>query len=254
MRSERGLGATRCVSCSARAAVWARTIEPRTKFSSLRPAIGNSFRTSPLFILPKGNEDEAKLAKQFPPDAMEVFDNLSWDPNSDDYFRQRLHETSSLITIKSKEDGGSEGGVDATTIQPLAGGADSATVTVDDYKGVATADEPTGLAGLGEVEEISIICAPNENSIEGLSSSLIEHCENHNRFAILQASKNAGDIAGLYPCGGKQSSAYAAFYYPWVVVNDPALGFPKEIPPGGHIAGIYARSDITRGGAQGSGQ
>lgn len=47
---------------------------------------------------------------------------------------------------------------------------------------------------------------------------------------------------------------YAAFYYPWIQVRDPLLPRGKDgseptlwAPPSGHIAGIWARSDSTRG-------
>ena len=41
---------------------------------------------------------------------------------------------------------------------------------------------------------------------------------------------------------------FGAFYFPWIVVTDPFS--PKEtvaVPPSGHLAGIYARTDGTRG-------
>ena len=41
-------------------------------------------------------------------------------------------------------------------------------------------------------------------------------------------------------------SKYAALYYPWLTVDGPD-GQPIEVPPCGHIAGIYARSDNERG-------
>jgi phage tail sheath protein FI len=43
-------------------------------------------------------------------------------------------------------------------------------------------------------------------------------------------------------------SGFGAFYFPWLVVKDPLS--PKKmatVPPSGHIAGIYARVDSTRG-------
>jgi phage tail sheath protein FI len=45
-------------------------------------------------------------------------------------------------------------------------------------------------------------------------------------------------------------SKYAALYYPWVQVADPtpgAGGATMAIPPSGHMAGIWARSDTERG-------
>ena len=38
-----------------------------------------------------------------------------------------------------------------------------------------------------------------------------------------------------------------ALYFPWINVYDPLTGGQKLIPPGGHIAGLFARSDTLRG-------
>ena len=43
-------------------------------------------------------------------------------------------------------------------------------------------------------------------------------------------------------------SSYGASYTPWITVPDPAApGSTIDIPPGGAVAGIYARTDATRG-------
>ena len=42
-------------------------------------------------------------------------------------------------------------------------------------------------------------------------------------------------------------SKYAAMYYPWLEVFDPASGHNIPVPPSGHMAGVWARSDATRG-------
>jgi hypothetical protein len=45
-------------------------------------------------------------------------------------------------------------------------------------------------------------------------------------------------------------SAFAAFYYPWIQVANPAATNGDTeifIPPSGHMAGIWARTDETRG-------
>jgi phage tail sheath protein FI len=48
------------------------------------------------------------------------------------------------------------------------------------------------------------------------------------------------DLAGY-------DSKYASLYWPWVKVFDPLSGQAQHIPPSGHMAGIWARSDDTRG-------
>src|SRR5438046_1549888 len=40
---------------------------------------------------------------------------------------------------------------------------------------------------------------------------------------------------------------YATRYWPWVKVFDPLAGQANFVPPSGHMAGIWARSDDTRG-------
>jgi phage tail sheath protein FI len=42
-------------------------------------------------------------------------------------------------------------------------------------------------------------------------------------------------------------SKYAALYYPWFTVLDPVSGTNIAVPPSGHIAGVWARNDDTRG-------
>jgi phage tail sheath protein FI len=134
----------------------------------------------------------------------------------------------------------------------LDGGKDSKSIKLSDYTGDPSAEpgQTTGLAAFKEIDEISIICAPNENDISGLTDAVIEHCELlKDRFAVIQAKQNAGPIADLIPTADTKpaDSKYAAFYYPWVKIIDPLTQSIKLIPPGGHIVGIYARSDTERG-------
>jgi phage tail sheath protein FI len=42
-------------------------------------------------------------------------------------------------------------------------------------------------------------------------------------------------------------SSYAALYYPWIQVDDPVHNRAIYIPPCGHMAGVWARNDNTRG-------
>lgn len=44
-----------------------------------------------------------------------------------------------------------------------------------------------------------------------------------------------------------RQSAYAALYAPWIVVRDPVSGRPITTPPSGFVAGVWARTDATRG-------
>jgi phage tail sheath protein FI len=42
-------------------------------------------------------------------------------------------------------------------------------------------------------------------------------------------------------------SKFAALYYPWIEVMNPLTNQPMLIPPSGHVAGVWCRTDSTRG-------
>ncbi|HJS23118.1 MAG TPA: phage tail sheath subtilisin-like domain-containing protein [Pyrinomonadaceae bacterium] len=90
-----------------------------------------------------------------------------------------------------------------------------------------------------------------DDQIQDLQIALTTHVQGlRYRFAILDA---AGERAvppqaiswrNVFP-----ESSFAALYYPWILVDDPLrlTGVVRAIPPSGHVAGIYARSDQRKG-------
>ena len=178
------------------------------------------------------------------PSLIEVYDNLSPETASSDYYEKRINNISSLIEVGKISDASPPptGG-----LKFLEGGSDGAEIDISDFKGKAEANpgERTGLSAFTEVDEISMVCIPNENNFTGLTDEIVKHCElMKDRFAVLQAGQNAGLVSKLIP---PLDSKYAAFYYPWIKVMDPLTNSPKLIPPGGHVVGVYARSDTERG-------
>ncbi len=196
----------------------------------------------PQPIVDPTDPEEAKNKNLRTPTAVEVYDNLSLDSASSDYIEKRVNGISVLVVVDVRSN-------TTPNTQPptlLQGGEQGAAVSLEDYKGRSSTETgSTGLASFKEVDEISILCAPNENDIKGLSDALIAHCELlKDRFAVLQARQSAGPIGDLYP---EFDSKYAAFYYPWIKVMDPLTKAVKLVPPGGHVTGVYARSDTERG-------
>jgi phage tail sheath protein FI len=98
----------------------------------------------------------------------------------------------------------------------------------------------------------------SQDDIFAVERALIEHCERQkDRVAILDAVLRSGSetsltIAEILDWRSRFDSdrGFAALYYPWIRVVDPLKlrGNPvRTIPPCGHIAGLYARSDLTVG-------
>lgn len=85
-----------------------------------------------------------------------------------------------------------------------------------------------------------------------VQQAIVEHCERmKDRIALLDPPNfNAAQRAEIESWRRRFDSSYAALYYPWIVVVDPAprgSNIVRAIPPSGHVLGIYARSDRNTG-------
>ena len=178
---------------------------------------------------PANNNDPNRVE----PTAIEVYDNLVPAQNATNFYERQVNGSSVLIIVKLTAAGR------PTDAGPtfLAGGNDGAAIDADDF-----AD---ALLQLEAIDEIAIVCCPDENDFPAITDKLVTQCENlKDRFVILQAPNPAPALTGHRP---SKPSKYAAYYHPWLRITNPLNQLPMEIPPGGHVAGIYARSDIERG-------
>ena len=102
----------------------------------------------------------------------------------------------------------------------------------------------TGLKCFEEIDEISLVAAPGVISA-AVQDALLTHCENRkDRFAILDSPETVQ--GGVDKLPRPRDSKYGAYYFPWIQVYDPERG-NVYIPPSGHVAGVYARTDNERG-------
>src|SRR5262245_14340660 len=182
------------------------------------------------------------------PTIIEQYDNLSPDALSTSFCERLVNNVSSLVTIRLN---GANRPANTAALQPLVNGTAGAAINLTDFRGDPNAQpgQRKGLLALEELDEIAILWCPDEyfpNIPPGqIANELVVQCERlKDRFAVLQAQNAAGLINNLRPT---QVTKYAAFYYPWLTITNPLTDQPIEIPPGGHVAGIYARSDIERG-------
>jgi phage tail sheath protein FI len=143
----------------------------------------------------------------------------------------------------------------------LAGGSAAvpSRVTPDDY--VGNSADRTGFAGLEAVDEVTMLAVPDLMAVyeqgmidlEGLQAvhlAMIAHCElMGDRVAILDAPPglNAQQVKEWRVDKAGYDSKYATLYWPWIKVFDPLSGQAKFVPPSGHVGGIWARNDDTRG-------
>ncbi|MDB5678520.1 phage tail sheath family protein [Sphingomonas bacterium] len=181
------------------------------------------------------------------PTVREDFDDLVWDdPTSPDYFVKRLETASALVAVTAAV---------ALAAQPtgaftqLAGGTDApAAPGLPEFKGEnADTSLRTGLSALelDEFRDVALVYAPAAD--DTVAKEVYEHCERSKfRFAVIDPHKSSADVSLITP-RDNWDTEYAAFYYPWIGVADLRSGQKKMVPPGGHVLGLYARTDVTRG-------
>jgi uncharacterized protein len=137
-----------------------------------------------------------------------------------------------------------------------------------------------GVDVLEEVDEVAIVAATGRSD-PASHELLLSHCEKlKDRIAILDPPEEVKDIGRLTETATATSSTrrraaggdegegggsegggagglrpresdggYGAFYFPRITVRDPLSpeGELVDVAPSGHLAGIYARTDATRG-------
>lgn len=130
-----------------------------------------------------------------------------------------------------------------------------------------------GLEALNLIDEIAIIAAPGRTDQQSYNALLDTAESMQDRVAILDGPPRVDDVeqltrAGTVDSGGdggkskqkpglrcrSSDGGYGALYFPWLLMVDP-FGQKRDdgqppyvaVPPSGHMAGLYAQTDATRG-------
>lgn len=107
---------------------------------------------------------------------------------------------------------------------------------------------------LRPIDEIAIVAVPGATTA-AVQQAVRDHCESTaDRFAILDGVYDPAKslITSLVDlklqfAQVRSERGYAALYYPWITALSPLTGDLETLPPSGHLAGIYARTDQRRG-------
>ncbi|NED93721.1 phage tail sheath family protein [Phytoactinopolyspora alkaliphila] len=139
-------------------------------------------------------------------------------------------------------------------------------VPVNGRKFAGSEASRTGINGLAIADDVTMIIVPDlvtaataeDGRVDlglwkAVQTALIAHCEQHsNRMAILDAppGMNPQQIKEWRSAEAMYDSPFAALYYPWISVENPGgTNGDAEVllPPSGHVAGVWARTDESRG-------
>jgi uncharacterized protein len=122
--------------------------------------------------------------------------------------------------------------------------ADSGADPVDGLVNAIAALAPLDDMDLLAVPDASVL--PDNQRIAHVQAEMLMHCaQQGNRFAILDSLPRASVDEVKDQCqklvADQQEPVNGALYYPWLVTSS------KPVPPCGHVAGIYGRSDARTG-------
>lgn len=193
-----------------------------------------------------GGTDEANL--------VESFAGLSMEPDVANYAAGRINDPLAGSTYVRAVDLGSGTGIGedrpddtAAPVRFDSGGAEGVPTALE-FIGDAAAG--TGFFAFDPFDIQLLTCERTDPSI---ASAGISYCEGRDDCMYLGAvpeASIAGGTAIAYGQALQGQKRYGALYGPWVVVSDP-LGAgdnpTKLVPPTGHVMGVYARIERTRG-------
>lgn len=190
--------------------------------------------------------------------ASEQYEGISFNPGRSNY-AENAAEKSQIVSLKVDVGNMAVGMLEdllgkeeeLAIVLSLAGGSDGTIpqeIDASMYEGTdGSADKRTGLTAFKTLSDVSIMAIPGITD-KAVQSSLVSHCENMgNRFAILDMPLEDKEVPDLLEFRENVDTSYAAMYHPWVQCYDPLARRSTYLPPSGTMAGIFGRTDNTRG-------
>jgi phage tail sheath protein FI len=201
----------------------------------------------------------------------ETFRNLTMTVGDRDFVRTVVNDGSRYIRVTSTGIGAFPASVapddaggppEGTTFVAFSQGLDGAIPTSNELKGDENAK--TGIYALDRILPFifNILCIPaaanlttttDPSPMQGLLSAAEQYCIDKRAFFIVDipaAVDTAAEMGTLLQAleGLGLRSNNAAVYFPRLLIPDPLQnGRPRNVGASGTLAGVYARTDATRG-------
>ena len=184
------------------------------------------------------------------------FVHLSSDPVSEQYYVTVINKYPNLVRIVAADPPPSVRSpaelVPAFRPFSVAGGSDELLPDLTDN------DFTKALDQIRKLPDVRLVSIPDgyPGSVRGVTTSvhaaMIAHCEQMgDRFAVIDPPHSremfGADSIETTRAGVDSARGYAALYYPWIQVSPAGKGPPVLVPPSGHVCGLMAHIDNTRG-------
>ncbi len=188
----------------------------------------------------------------------EVFRNLVMDPASPRYAVDVVNASSSLVRLAAPTLAPAATALPAVAGVSLSGGADGSPPGAAEL--IGTEADKTGMHALLDVDLFNLLCVPDTMRLTlteaaAVAAAATALAERERAFYLLDAPQDADNPLDLPPeietwlaANASLRHKNAALYYPRPAVADPLNDFRlREVAASGTMAGVYARTDGTRG-------
>ena len=181
---------------------------------------------------------------------VESFENLSMD-NADPRFTESvINDRSNFITVSITGTGTpADNGPAGIT---LGGGADGTVIApgTPDFHAALTSTSVFGLGSITDrIDIFNLVCVPGETDPTTIQT-LQAQCQIRRAFLLVDSPKDetVANMPAALTNLTNSDAPNSAIFYPWVRAPDPLQqGALTNFPPCGFVAGIFARTDSSRG-------
>jgi phage tail sheath protein FI len=199
-----------------------------------RAASGKNFQ---FLVMRKSGDSAAPV---------EIYSNVSLDKASPRFVESVVNGKSDIVTVEVPKDAAAAAN---HNFAPLDGGEDGEVLAPT--QSAFFGQIPSAMDRLARVELFNLLAVPGLTDAAQIQK-LATFCREKRAFLIVDADpETKPDVLAQTPAplpAAGPDRTHAALYYPWVLSPDPAQSFVvRPFPPSGFVAGIYARTDATRG-------
>jgi phage tail sheath protein FI len=190
-----------------------------------------------------------------------TYSALSMELVHPNYYRTRINDDPAGLIIIDRLDPPSTFPLPDSLPGTFAASAFGPPGVAEDVTTMADGDFIDAIDTLRMIDDVTLLSVPD--CLTGIAAvvtsnvqqAMIAHCQLlGDRFAVLDSEPGfppfeVGTTPGVETQrkGVDSPRGYAALYYPWLRVRPATTGDPILVPPSGHVCGIIARSDNTRG-------
>jgi uncharacterized protein len=203
----------------------------------------------------------------------ESFRNLSIDPTHPRFVGDVLEEQSVLVRLSDDETAGDTPGASGapqpnsewfedvnagSSFTQAEGGVDGGVITPADVLGVPA--DKSGIYALDKTDLFNLLCLPpierDGDTDSATYEGAIKYCHDRRAMLLIDPPGSWGSIdaaqSGIEslrePLGGETVTRNAAIFFPRIRLADPLKeNRLAEFVPSGAVAGVFARTDVTRG-------